>query len=293
MTKNAKQLMLALLIIFIGTLGIAQTALGKTYYVSTRGRDSGPGTQQRPWETLSYAASKVRPGDTVLIARGTYKPFRIRRGGTRSRKVTFKADRGARGRVTIRGSDTYGVAVWKTDHVVIDGLTITGSRGWGFYVNEGDHVTLRNSKVHNIGRACVQYLRSNFGLIEKSRIYNCGRRGPNGEGIYLGRGQGGHDRSRGHRVRNCTIYDTKDEAVDLKPRTRDMLIEKNNIYDIRLRDGGAIHVRGTGHVIRNNRIQRVRRRRGGLGPGIESDSRSARIYGNRMSQTSGCRGRGC
>ncbi len=293
MTKHVKYVMLALLFIFFSTLLMAHTASAKTYYVSTRGRDNGPGTKQRPWKTLSYAANRVRAGDTVRIARGTYKPFRIRRGGSRRSPVTFEADSGARGRVVIRGNEMYGLAVWSADHVVINGLTVDGARGWAFYVRESDHVTLRNSTVKNSGRSCVSYNRSNFGRIENNRIHRCGRRGPNGEGIYLGSAGGRRDRSRGHVVRNNRIYDTRDEAVDIKPNTRDISVERNEIYDIRLRDGGAIHVRGTGHSIRNNRITNVRRRRGGLGPGIDSDARNVRISGNRMSQTAGCRGRGC
>src|SRR5688572_29807415 len=122
MMKYVKHTMLALLITSLSMLVMAHTAwAGTTYYVSTKGKDSGPGTKASPWKTLAYAAGKVGPGDTVLIAPGTYKPFRIKKGGQRSSQVTFKADSGAAGKVIISGNDTYGVAVWSTDYVVVDG----------------------------------------------------------------------------------------------------------------------------------------------------------------------------
>src|SRR4051812_44751129 len=44
-----------------------------TYYITTSGNDAGPGTQAQPWRTLQRAVSIVNPGDTVLVATGTYR----------------------------------------------------------------------------------------------------------------------------------------------------------------------------------------------------------------------------
>jgi hypothetical protein len=113
--------------------------------------------------------------------------------------------------------------------------------------------------------------------------------------VYLGTVSG--NRSRGHIVRNSTIYNTKDEAIDLKPGSQDALIEKNNIYNIQLRDGGAIHVRGSGHIIRDNKISNVAKRsdikKNKLMPAIASDTSKVKMYNNSMTQTAGCRGSGC
>ena len=45
------------------------TIAPKTYYISTTGRDSNPGTSGSPWLTPNHA---VRCGDTVHLAPGTY-----------------------------------------------------------------------------------------------------------------------------------------------------------------------------------------------------------------------------
>jgi parallel beta-helix repeat protein len=47
---------------------------GRTpFYVSTQGNDSNPGTFTRPWRTLSRAAERVTPGDTVYVRSGVYQ----------------------------------------------------------------------------------------------------------------------------------------------------------------------------------------------------------------------------
>ena len=45
---------------------------GVTYYVSTSGSDSNPGTLSAPWRTLQHAANSVHAGDTVEVEGGVY-----------------------------------------------------------------------------------------------------------------------------------------------------------------------------------------------------------------------------
>jgi len=51
---------------------VTQAASGTTYYVSTSGSDSNPGTLSRPWKTIQHAADSVHPGDTVYVRSGVY-----------------------------------------------------------------------------------------------------------------------------------------------------------------------------------------------------------------------------
>src|SRR5579872_1899696 len=51
-------------------------ALGQTnssFYVSTTGADSNPGTQAAPWRTVQHAADTVRAGSTVNVRGGVYE----------------------------------------------------------------------------------------------------------------------------------------------------------------------------------------------------------------------------
>jgi len=45
---------------------------GVTYYVSTKGSDTNPGTRKEPWRTIQHAANSVQAGDTVEVEGGTY-----------------------------------------------------------------------------------------------------------------------------------------------------------------------------------------------------------------------------
>lgn len=42
------------------------------YYLSPRGDDDNPGTQERPWRTPEYAVRRLQPGDTLYFCAGVY-----------------------------------------------------------------------------------------------------------------------------------------------------------------------------------------------------------------------------
>src|ERR1035438_1538707 len=44
-----------------------------SFYVSTTGNDSNPGTQPAPWRTVQHAADTVRAGSTVNVRGGVYE----------------------------------------------------------------------------------------------------------------------------------------------------------------------------------------------------------------------------
>src|ERR1700747_2945558 len=44
-----------------------------SFYVSTAGRDSNPGTQTAPWRTVQHAADTARAGSTVNVRGGVYE----------------------------------------------------------------------------------------------------------------------------------------------------------------------------------------------------------------------------
>lgn len=80
----------------------------KTYYVDANARDSsdkGPGTQKRPFRTISKAADILQPGERVVIASGIYRErVSPARGGSGPDKmISYEAAPGAT--VYIRGSD--------------------------------------------------------------------------------------------------------------------------------------------------------------------------------------------
>ena len=67
-------------------------SLGRTYYISTRGSDSNPGTLSKPWRTIQKALNTLKPGQQGVVRRGTYtQSLVMKRAGTASAPITVKA----------------------------------------------------------------------------------------------------------------------------------------------------------------------------------------------------------
>lgn len=97
----------------------AAAAAGAEYHVSPRGDDRNPGSRTKPLRTISEAARRAQPGDTITVHEGVYRE-RVNppRGGTSEKKrITYRAAPGER--VEIRGSEVVkgwvhdGGNVWK------------------------------------------------------------------------------------------------------------------------------------------------------------------------------------
>ena len=85
---------------------------GRVFWVAqnqTGASDQNPGTKQKPWKTISRAAKRgvLKPGDAVIVRRGTYretiKPWE---GGRRGKRITFAAYPGDK--VVVTGAEPLG-----------------------------------------------------------------------------------------------------------------------------------------------------------------------------------------
>src|SRR5580704_12719109 len=54
-------------------VSVATAQTSTSFYVSTTGDDSNPGTEAAPWRTIQHAADKARAGGTVNIRAGVYE----------------------------------------------------------------------------------------------------------------------------------------------------------------------------------------------------------------------------
>jgi hypothetical protein len=48
------------------------TFAGNAFFVSVRGSDGNPGSLAKPWRTVTFALTRLRPGDTLYVRGGTY-----------------------------------------------------------------------------------------------------------------------------------------------------------------------------------------------------------------------------
>lgn len=102
--------------------GQADAGGHRTFHVSCgSGNDSNPGTAHSPFKTISAAAQKAMPGDTVLVHGGVYRE-RVDppRGGTsNTRRITYAAAPGEKAVITgsepVKGWTKVQNDTWKVD----------------------------------------------------------------------------------------------------------------------------------------------------------------------------------
>jgi len=153
---------IAVLAAFAVVLAAAAAASGTTYYVSTSGSDSWPGSQSQPWATLQKAANTMSAGDTTIVLNGTYAGFRITdsHSGTSGAPITIKAQNvrqvtlnnvsssnSHNGIIELEGNwdSSNDITYWVIDGFVVDG----GSVHRAIDTRVTGHLTVQNCTAHH------------------------------------------------------------------------------------------------------------------------------------------------
>ncbi|HTG48194.1 MAG TPA: right-handed parallel beta-helix repeat-containing protein, partial [Actinomycetota bacterium] len=143
---------------------------GTVYRVVTDGSDDADGSAAHPLATIQRALTLARPGDTVVVAAGSYAPARFVRGGTTDRPITLEAE----GNVTIDGpGNGYGIEVDAVGNVVIDGFTISGFEVGIALIGSRD-VTIRDNTLQGNDAAGVQVWKAEHVTVEQNRFLDPG-----------------------------------------------------------------------------------------------------------------------
>lgn len=153
------------------------TAHAATYYVSTAGSDSNPGSSSAPFRHVSKGASVAQAGDTVIVMNGTYDNEQqvatssgggmvvtMTNSGTVGNPITIMAqNRGGAilnsANTTTSNTGSYACnAAWTyfdlsyTSYVVIQGFVLENSCINGIRANGNAHdITLRWNEIRNVG----------------------------------------------------------------------------------------------------------------------------------------------
>jgi hypothetical protein len=135
-------------------------AEGTTYHAAPDGDDSGRGTLEEPWRTVDRALETLSPGDTLVLAPGTYGArgtvTELAGNGSESAPITVQGAPGE-ARPTLLGHyDVVG------DHIVLSHLLFEGPTGEVKPLTEenpggeqvqvavhGDGVTIENSVIRD------------------------------------------------------------------------------------------------------------------------------------------------
>lgn len=197
------------------------TTEGRTYLVAPVGSDLNDGSEPRPWRTLQHAVDTALPGDTILVAAGTYRESpTVSRGGRRAAPLTIRNASGGRpiliGKLRIEASD-----------VVVAGLAIDGGElrdGVVVHVSGGRRVTLVGNDVSRSPRAGIFVGEgARDASVLANAVHDNGRL-RKGAGIALGRGAGAS-------VESNVVFDNHGAGIQVYPDFDRAVINQNTVAD--------------------------------------------------------------
>src|SRR5271168_3245776 len=85
---GVRSVIMALLLIFS-----AAQAQAATWYIAPNGNDNAAGTSASPWLTPQRHTASYQPGDTIMVAAGTYNPangWALYASGTPTNPITLQ-----------------------------------------------------------------------------------------------------------------------------------------------------------------------------------------------------------
>ena len=98
------------------------------YYVSPKGSDTNPGTEEKPFRTIQVGVNALTPGSTLYIKAGTYREkITIKTGGAPGKFVTIRPYKGAQ--------------------PVLDGKNVPGEAS--IYMHDKSYVKIIGLKIMN------------------------------------------------------------------------------------------------------------------------------------------------
>ncbi len=121
-----------------------------TYHVSPSGNDAFEGTASAPWRTLQYAIQHAYPGDTILIARGTYaEAIQSVRHGEQAAPIVLTGSEGES--VVLDGTQVdWSTGVLLThDFIHLEGIIVQNWSGTGIWLDGAGYTSLRDCLIRS------------------------------------------------------------------------------------------------------------------------------------------------
>lgn len=130
--------------------------------------NTGSGSVTAPYCTIQAAASAAQPGDTVLVASGTYtESVTVNHSGVQGWPITLAPEPGAS--VTVSGQGhaftVSGTTTTPTSWIRITGFNVTGTSQSGIYLKYGSYITLDGNHVSYSGQPVIGYIAQGIYLL--------------------------------------------------------------------------------------------------------------------------------
>ena len=215
---------------------------GRTFFVAPNGNDSHAGDIQSPLATIQKVHELVRPGDTIYLRGGTYKPAKdqitkLTKSGTQDAPIRLFAYGDEKpiidGSDWTRRSDSVGgkMLIWQTgDYWHIKGIEMTGSPRqayWGDAVRGSVYEDLNLHDNDNTGLSLSgDGTEDNLVLGgDFYRNYDPFRKGQDADGIAIKGGSG-----KGNVIRGARTFHNSDDGIDLYGFSNNITIENTWAY---------------------------------------------------------------
>jgi hypothetical protein len=221
-------------------LSVPLRALGAVYHVSPAGIDNGPGTEARPWKTISRAAATAGPGDTVLIGTGTYaERVRLQRSGTPGRPIVFRARDGAEAVIDGTGlpmeKDEGLFEIFGVSYIQVIGLHFAGAGEAGILAERASDLVIRGNHTERTGSSGIGIWGCRDVVVDGNEVtYSCS--GKWQEAISIA-GTTGFEVVNNHVYNGPPEY--RKEGICLKDGSSGGKVHANHVHHVR---GAGIYV---------------------------------------------------
>jgi hypothetical protein len=213
---------------------LASGAHAATWYVSTSGADTSPGTRSQPFKTWQKAIDRAVAGDEILIEPGTYHVSakrgygaRLTRSGNASAPIVLRGD-GGRPVLNCKNlQSSWGMycldvqaSWWRIEDIAVTGAVQLQRDSWVVGINlenASNNVLSRVESYRNQGPGILIAGRSASNLLLNSDSHHnydsrSSPAGGNADGIQLANLTADAD---GNRIAGCRSWANSDDGFDL------------------------------------------------------------------------------
>lgn len=200
-----------------------------SYFIAPDGSDANPGSVDRPFATIGKAAATVRPGQTIALRGGIYRPtqpIEINRSGTARQRIVLSNYRNEQP-ILDAGKIPVGtpLVTHRAGYWTVQGLEIRNAPGHGYLCRSCRYDVFRAMSIHDNARTGL-LLRdpgTTGNLVLDSdffRNHDDAGKGEYADGLGIEYGSGA-----GNVVRGCRLYENADDGFGLHKFTSPVTIE--------------------------------------------------------------------